>query len=485
MTLEICLMSNLQDSTRSFETKARSIFGEACIDKGLFIKSGILQRSIPTFVGEWLVDRFCRNSSLTPEAQEQINRFIDEHLPRKDQKEAIKHRLAQGETITILDQFSAFVDLKDNRRRVRIPCIDETGFVDGTLLDRYANLLGGGLWGAGRLVYHPPDPTDRSTQGEIWLSDFKPMQVARLDLDYYCQERSNFTLQEWRELLVNSMGSNPEVYTPEQQMLLLARLVPIVQPRVNLIELAPKGTGKSFVYQNMSRYVRVVSGGKVTAAVLFYNLASQTAGLLTQYDVVVFDEAQTISFDNPGEIIGVLKDYLESGRYTRGRQMATADAGLVLLGNIPLDAASEPAQPILFYNMPGFLQETAFVDRLHGIIPGWRMPRITVKTPARGLGFKADFFSEVLHALRYRGGYEDYVSAHMRITGSEDMRDRKAIERLAAGYLRLLFPDMHPMRDEFMHYCVEPAIRLRQTVRDQLSKMDPEFKNAIIHGEAV
>lgn len=478
-------MAEVEITTRSFETKARSIFGEACIDKGLFLNSGMLQRSIPTFVGEWLVDHFCHNGPLTPEAQEKINHFIEEHLPRKEQKESIKHRLAQGENITVLDQFSAFVDLKDNRRKVRIPCIDETGFVDGALLDRFPNLLGGGLWGAGRLIYHPPDPTDRRSQGEIWLAEFKPMQVARLDLDYYCAERASFSLQEWRELLVNSMGSNPETYTPKQQMLLLTRLVPIVQPRVNLIELAPKGTGKSFIYQNMSRYIRVISGGKVSAAVLFYNLASQTPGLLTQYDVVVFDEAQTISFDNPGEIIGVLKDYLESGRYTRGRQQATADAGLVLLGNISIDSAGQPAQPTLFYNLPDFLQETAFIDRLHGIVPGWRVPRVTTNTPARGLGFKADFFSEVLHALRDRGGYAEYISAHMRLTGTEDMRDRKAIERIAAGYLRLLFPDLRPTPEEFQRSCVDPAVHLRQTVRDQLSKMDPEFKKVTIHGEVV
>lgn len=471
--------------SRLFEKKARDIFGEACIDKGLFLDSGMLSRSIPTFVGEWILDRFCPDARLTEVAQEQINHFIEEHLPRKDQKEVIKHRISQGESLVVLDHFSAFVDLKDNRRLVRIPCIDETGYIEGALLDRYPNLLGGGIWGAGRLVYHPPEENDRWSQGEVWLSEFRPMQVAKLDLDYYCQERSNFSFQEWRDLLVNSLGSNPEAYTPAQQLLLLTRLVPIVQQRVNLIELAPKGTGKTFVFQNLSRYVRVISGGKVTAPVLFYNLASQTPGLLTQYDLVVFDEAQTISFDNPGEVIGVLKDYLESGRYTRGRQQATADAGVALLGNIPLDSAGEPAQATLFYNLPSFLRETALIDRLHGIIPGWKLPRVTVNTPARGIGFKADFFSEVLHALRDRGGYSEYVNARMRLHGTEDMRDRKAIERMAAGFLRLLFPDLKPSSEEFYSYCIEPSIKLRQSIRTQLSKLDPEYRVVTITGEVV
>lgn len=478
-------MLNTSVAARSFETKARDIFGEACIDKGLFADAGMVSRSIPTFVGEWILDRHCKDGQLTAEVQDQINRFIETHLPRKEQKEAIKHRLSQGETLTVLDHFSAFIDLGNNRRYVYIPCIDEKGHIDASILDRFPSLLGGGIWGAGRLVYHPPEEDDRWARGEVWLSEFKPMQVAKLDLDYYCEERSNFTLQEWRELLVNSMGSNPQAYTPAQQMLLLTRLVPIVQPRVNLIELAPKGTGKSFIFQNLSRYVRVISGGKVTAPVLFYNLASQTPGLLTQYDLVVFDEAQTIAFDNPGEVIGILKDYLESGRYTRGKQQATADAGIALLGNIPLDSAGQPAQTTLFYNLPAFLRETAFIDRLHGIIPGWELPRVTVHTPARGLGFKADFFGEVLHALRDRGGYAEYVSAHLRVIGTDDMRDKKAIERLVTGFLRLLFPDLRPTPEEFLRYCVEPSIRLRQAVRDQLSKLDPEYKQVILRGEYV
>lgn len=163
---------------------------------------------------------------------------------------------------------------------------------------------------------------------------------------------------------------------------------------------------------------------------------------MTQYDLVVFDEAQTISFDNPGEVVGVLKDYLESGRYTRGRQLATADAGMMLLGNVPIDSSGIPSEGIIFRKLPEFLQETAFIDRLQGLVPGWELPRITTKAPARGIGFKADFFAEVLHALRSRGGYSEYVASHLKIIGTEDMRDKKAIERFVSAYLKLLFPDL-------------------------------------------
>jgi ATP-dependent Lon protease len=200
---------------------------------------------------------------------------------------------------------------------------------------------------------------------------------------------------------------------------------------------------------------------------------------------VVFDEAQTISFDNPGEVIGVLKDYLESGRYTRGRQLATADAGVMLLGNVPIASSGKPSEGTIFRKLPEFLQETAFIDRIHGLIQGWELPRITTKAPARGIGFKADFFAEVLHALRNRGGYAEYTSSNMKIMGTDDMRDKKAIERITSAYLKLLYPDLQLTKAEFEKYCIEPAIKLRQGIRDQLANMDPEYKVVSIRGEVV
>lgn len=148
-----------------------------------------------------------------------------------------------------------------------------------------------------------------------------------------------------------------------------------------------------------------------------------------------------------------------------------------------MDSSGYPRQPVLFYNLPSFLRETAFIDRMHGIIPGWKLPRITTNSPAKGIGFKADFFSEVLHALRERGGYAEYASAHLKVIGTDDMREKKAIERLAAGYLRLLFTDIGPTSSEFYEYCVKPSINLRQAVRDQLCKMDPEYKIVSISGK--
>jgi len=269
-------------------------------------------------------------------------------------------------------------------------------------------------------------------------------------------------------------------------MLLLCRIIPLVQPRVNLGELAPKGTGKSFVFDNISRYAAVIPGGKLSAPSLFFNNQSKQIGLIPRYDVVVVDEVQKIHTDTSGEAMAGLKMYLESGRYRRATgDMGTAEAGFVILGNISIGDDRRPLYETngIFQELPVALQESAFIDRIHGLLEGWCMPRVTRLTPARGLGFKGDFFSEVLHELRTDLRYSDYVSHEMRLPHCEDMRDRKAIARIAEGYLKLLFPDLQVTEEDFIDYCVNPAVKLRQQVCDELAKLDPEFKWVTIRSE--
>jgi ATP-dependent Lon protease len=461
--------------TPSYAAKAERLFGEVCVNKGLVQDAGFGARSIPAFVSEWIVSRNVPSGVLDAEAQHRIRTFLNLHLPTRDQKEQLKNQLQNGEVLTILDQYSVNVDLQKNESRLTIPCLDERrAGIERHIVEQSPLLLGAGVWGVGKLQYYPPDHVRK--EGQIWIVDFRPMQNARLDLDLYCECRAEFTLEEWRDLLLASMGYNPDAYTPMQQMHMLTRLVPLVQERVNMIELAPKGTGKSFVYLNLSRHVRLVSGGKVTAAALFYNNASRQPGLLSNYDLVVFDEAQSISFDNPGEIIGVLKDYLESGSFARGgTQKVEATAGLMLLANIPLGSDRQPRLENLFEELPDFLSETAFIDRIHGILPGWELPRIEESFVGRGIGFKADYFGDVLHHLRSRAGYEQIVQRYNTITGTTDRRDILAITRLASGFCKLLFPHGQVEADDFVAYCLRPAIQLRQRVRDQLSLLDPEY----------
>ena len=463
---------------KTFETKAQDYYGEVVINKGLMGRAGFGARAIPVYVGEWIISQFLDNGEIKEDAREKITSIVSKFLPQKADKNRILNDLKEHRPIQILDDFRVTVNLDKNTHELSIPVLDEShALIQKPILDKNPMLLKTGMWGLGTLQYVPPDG-DEIKKGQIWMTEFKPFQTPGVDLNYYTESRKHFSLDEWIDLLVSSCQFNPECHTLPQKMLLLSRVIPLVQPRVNLVELAPKGTGKSFVFDNISRYAAVIPGGKLSAPALFFNSSSKQIGLIPRYDVVVVDEIQKIQTDSAGEAMAGLKMYLESGRYRRATgDMGTSEAGFVMLGNIALTAERRPFYQTegLFKELPPALQESAFIDRLHGLLEGWFMPRITKNTPSRHLGFKGDFFGEVLHELRPHMGFADYVSQNLRLPSCDDMRDNKAIARIAEGYLKLLFPDLEVTEEQFTEFCVNPALRMRQQIRDELSKIDSEY----------
>ena len=462
-----------------FERKTRDYYGEVVINKGLIRKAGFGARAIPVYVGEWIISQFMEGDVLTEEGRKEIVDTVSKFLPQKADKNTILNRLMEQEEVRILDDFRVNVNLSNNIHELSVPVLDETkGMVQKEIIDNNPMLLKTGMWGLGTLRYVPPDG-DEVRKGQIWMVDFKPFQTPGVDLDYYRGPRRHFTVDEWIDLLVSSCQFNPDVLKLSQKMLLLSRIIPLIEPRVNIVELAPKGTGKSFVFDNISRYAAVIPGGKLSAPALFFNSNTKQLGLIPKYDVVVVDEIQKIRTDAAGEAMAALKMYLESGRYRRATgDMGTSESGFAMLGNITIGADRLPLYESdgLFKELPISLQESAFIDRIHGLIEGWFMPRISRKSPSETIGFKGDFFSEVLHQLRVDLRYAEYVSHSLHLPRSEDLRDNKAIARLAEGYLKLLFPDLSCSDEEFIMYCVNPALRMRQQIRDELSKMDQEYE---------
>lgn len=461
----------------SFEQKALDYFGEIVINKSFVHQAGFGSRAIPTYVREWIISHYIEDGTIFNEmAREKIAHFVQRYVPDKSQKETIKNMLFEQREVKLLDNYSVYVNLAKGDRYLVIPFLDEdSAFVTPQIVQENEMLLSSGLWGVGTLFYVPR--SEDNPRGQIWMREFRPFQLANLDLEYFCESRKYFTTQEWIDFLVSSMGFNHRIYSQRQKILLIARLIPMVEPRYNLVELAPKGTGKSFVFENMSRYVAVRSGA-ITPAVLFFNDARKTPGLITRYDCVVIDEAQKVKADSSGELTALLKSYLEAGRFGRGSQGSiTAEAGLVMLANIELDHNRRPIheQVGLFRVFPNFLRETAFIDRFSGLLPGWDLPRVSKDTPSRSIGLKGDIFGEILHSLRSDISYRDYVKTNMELYNCEDMRDSKAIEAGATGLLKILFPDKSPSEEEFYKYCVNPALELRQRVRDELCKMDREY----------
>lgn len=471
---------------KPFELKARDYYGEVVINKGLMAKAGFGARAIPVYVGEWIISQFVEKDDLSEDNRQEIAQIVTNYLPQKADKNMILNRLKEHEEVQILDDFRVNVNLEKNTHELRIPILDVTkGLIQKGIVDENPMLLKTGMWGIGTLRYVPPDG-EEVLKGQIWMVDFKPFQSPGVDLAYFRECRKYFSLEEWIDLLVSSCQFNPAVHTLPQEMLLLSRVIPLVQPRVNLAELAPKGTGKSFVFDNISRYAAVIPGGKLSAPALFYNSANKQIGLIPRYDVVVVDEVQKIHTDTAGEAMAALKMYLESGRYRRATgDMGTSEAGFTILGNITIGPDRRPLYETngIFKELPPSLQESAFVDRIHGLLEGWFMPRITKNTPSQNIGFKGDFFSEVLHELRSDLRFADYVSHSMRLPECEDMRDNKAIARIAEGFLKLLFPDLQVSEEEFIEYCVNPAVRMRQQIRDELAKLDQEYGWVTIKSE--
>jgi ATP-dependent Lon protease len=465
-----------------FEQKAKDYYGEIVTNKALFRQAGFGGRAIPTYVGEWILSHYMQDEEvLTNEIRTNISNFVGRYLPSKGQKEEWKNRLLNQEPVNLLDHYTVSVNLKTGQRHLNIPFFDmKDAYITENIIEDNELLFSSGVWGVGELFYIPPD-TDKE-KGQVWMRDFKPFQIAKVDLDYLLECRQYFTVIEWIDLLVSSMGFSPTIHSEKQNILLLTRMLPLIEPRVNLVELAPKGTGKSFVFDNLSRYARVIGGGKVSPAVLFHNNVTHEPGLVTRYDTVVLDEVQSVHGDSTGELIAMLKVYLESGKFSRGKTEATSEAGFVMLANIALDEKHIPINidKGIFREFPNFLQETAFIDRIHGVIQGWHLPRVTKDTPSAYLGFKGDFFAEILHDLRKDLKYTDYVNVNMNLVGCDDLRDKKAITRTATAYLKLLFPDLKLNKDEFTKYCIRPAIKLRQQVRDELWKLDKEYEKVNI-----
>jgi len=460
----------------NFEQKALDYFGALTINKSFARKAGFGSRAIPVYVREWIVSHYVKDApDLEEDARQKIADFVHKYAPDKSEREAIKNQLFEMQDVKILDDYSVQVNLAKGDRYLVVPFLDETkGGIPPHIVRDNEMLLTSGIWGVATLSYAPPSD---GTIGQIIMRDFLPFQLSNLDLKYFIESRQQFTTSEWIDFIVNSMGFNHHIYNERQKILLISRMLPMVESRYNLIELAPKGTGKSFVFENLSRYVAVRSGA-ISAPVLFYNDARKTPGLITRYDCVVIDEAQKVRGDSSGELTALLKSYLESGRFGRGSAGSiTSEAGLVMLANIELDEHRRPSNENigLMRTFPNFLRETAFIDRFSGLLPGWDLPRVTKDTPSSSIALKGDIFGEILHMIRNDISYRDYVKTNMEIQNCDDMRDSRAVEAGASGFLKILFPDKQPSEEDFYKYCVNPAIELRQRVRDELCKLDREY----------
>ena len=458
----------------------RDVFGSLSIDKRRLPSSGLTAAGVPSFVAEWLLDRIVPGTgSLTSEELEKLNNFVQKAFPRKDDKEEIKFHLTQGEVRKLIALMQVRVKVEQPKKDeipdpiARIPVLHlEECRIATDIVRKNMMLLRQGMWGKLSLAMKP--------DGKIEVIDFDPFQCSSIDLKAYAECRAQFSPEEWRDLMFCSMGFNPQHprYTRDAKTWMLARLLPLVESNYHIMELAPKGTGKSFVFENISNKVALISGGRIGPARLFFNGKTKEIGLLGRHEVVVLDEVQSLNFENPDEMIGPLKNYLASGRYNRaGFADVSSDCSLVMLANIQLDEQQRPRnENNIISGLPKFFYETAFLDRFAGIIPGWKIPKFQTDMTASQVGLKMDFFGEAILALRGDNRFMKYAKEHTRFDDKVTVRDQNAILKSAAGFLKILYPHLDLTLTDYKIDCLEPAREIRQGIRNLLYHFDDEFK---------
>jgi ATP-dependent Lon protease len=448
----------------------------ALVEKGLAVDKGKARigdlARVPRHISEYLLTKL---NGDTLRASEIIRRLC----PPQSESNIVLHRimeeapLGSESAVILLDEVYVTPVPKIGVYQVRLSNLDLRAeiYTLSKIIRDNLSLLRYGCWGTVGLQYD----FEEVLVGRkcIVMVDFKPVTAADVGLEDLAEVRRGLALDEWIELLINTCGLNPNAYSWRQRLLYLCRLLPLIEENVYLIELGPRATGKTYIYRNMTRYARIFSGGGISPAVLFYNAMTRELGELAVRDCVVFDEVSRIEFSDPYEMVGKLKDYMESGMYERGAmRQVRSGCSIVMQGNIDADHGSwEEA-------LPQSMREPALIDRIQGLIPGWEMPKIMSADLhlSSGIGIAADAFSEIMHQMRSVSA-SSIIRDNVEITGQPSIRDERAITKIASALYKLLRPDLlgpgSALDREALEISMDLAVELRNRVREKLHEMIP------------
>lgn len=469
------------------EDKIRDIFADMVVLKDPQRSEYFSNLSIPSYMRDWLVMKFSDENGVID--YDSVRRYIKRYIPNREDFEQYKFQMVNGDSVQFLARVRVSVDVKTGKTVFELPDFGgarggASGVVAYDVAEEWQETLlrESENWGIITLCW-TMEGTPNKPKGVITMVGYKPFCPYSVDLDFYREARREFNIHEWIDVIISAVDYNPDGYLDEEgnvseetKLFFLRRLLPFLEKRVNLIELAPKGTGKSYVFEKISKRGWLISGGTVSRASLIYDNARKTGGLLTRFDYVGFDEVQSITFENPGQIQQALKHYMEFGEIKGFDAMLTADAGVIVLGNI--DADRFDINKNMVEHISEVFGESATLDRFHGFIPGWKIPRLTTGLIAKGWAINTEYFAEVLHALRDDLSYASVVDAMLEIPTKADKRHTTAIKRICTAFLKLLFPHVQSPTDidraDFIHYCLEPAMEMRGVIYKQLCIIDPK-----------
>lgn len=425
--------------------------------------------NVPVYVLEFLLGKYC--ASDVPSSIEAglavVNQTLRENFIRPDESELAKARVKQKGEYRLIDKVDVRLLAREDKFWAHLQNFnDKFVHVPENLVYKYDRLLQGGAWCQLDLLYNAAE--DEAQKRPFYIRALKPIQVAAFDLDDFVAGRRGFGRDDWLDLVVRTVGLEPGELDLRGKLLALCRLVPMAERNFNLIELGPWGTGKSFVYRESNPNSILVSGGKVTVAQLFVNLSTGRVGLLGTWDTVAFDEVAGLQMSD-GTVVNMLKDYMESGSFARGREEVPAEASVVLVGNTSRPHSDLVRAAHLFADLPPMMIDVAFLDRLHYYLPGWEVPKLEARLFTSHFGFVSDYFAEALRQLR-KQSHVRAIDSDFGLGSHLSARDEKAVRKTVSGLLKILHPHGEWTRAELREY-LEFALEGRRRVKEQLKKL--------------
>lgn len=459
-----------QDTREIIKDKLRQNFAGKIVRKDLTkkIKEGA---NVPVYVLEFLLGQYCSSDDpeLIEKGVESVKHILADNFVRPDEAQKILSQLRQRGNYTVIDRITVKLDIKKDAYFAEF---SNLGLRDVPIEEDYPakfdRLLCGGIWCIIQLNYEFDDEDYRSVN-PIQIAKLTPIQMPHIDIEELKAGRKAFSQEEWLDVMLRSTGMEPDALTEREKWLLLARMLPLVENNFNMCELGPRSTGKSHLYKEISPNSILVSGGQTTVANLFYNMGSKTVGLVGMWDCVAFDEVAGIKFrDKDG--VQIMKDYMASGSFARGKEEKAASASMVFVGNINQSVDVLLKTSSLFDPFPLEMgQDTAFLDRMHCYIPGWEVPKFRPEHFTDDYGFITDYLAEFLRELR-KEQFSDALDRFFRLGKNLNQRDTIAVRRIVSGMVKLLYPDGDFTKEQ-LEEILRFALEMRRRVKEQLKKL--------------
>lgn len=454
--------------------------------KGLIVRKDLVRQfrgqfPVPTYVVEFMLGRYCATTDEQEIAEgvELVRGQLTSRTVRAGEDELLKSRARETGAVRVIDIVTARLDAKSDSYLATLPSLRLTDVrIADELVRENERMLTGGFYAEVDLGYDATIAQERGGR-PFQVNAVRPIQLStRGILDRIIEGRARTTTEQWKDLLLRSVGLEPSKLSPRAKDISILRMIPFVERNYNMVELGPRGTGKSHLFQQVSPYAHLVSGGKATVARMFVNMANGQRGLVCQYDVVCFDEVSGVSFDQK-DGVNIMKGYMESGEFSRGRESIRAEGSIVLVGNFDVDVQHQQRVGHLFGPLPPEMRnDTAFMDRIHSYLPGWDIPKVSRTLFTDHFGLVSDVLAEAFTRLR-DGTRANVLLGRVHFGGALSGRDQNAVNKTVSGLLKLMHPDAQaPVSDEDLEWAVRLALEVRRRVKEQQKRIgSAEFRN--------